>query len=1108
MTSTTSSTTSTIPSAGVSNVSIITDNGSVEKPLLDNRSYRLVKLNKNNLHVLLIHDPTTDKLAASLDVNVGAFADSKYKVSGLAHFCEHLLFMGTKKYPQENEYSNYLSKHSGHSNAYTAAEHTNYYFEVDSKFLHGALDRFGQFFIEPLFSKSCKDREIKAVDLENKKNLQNDIWRSYQLDKSLSNPKHPYNGFSTGNFQTLHVDPINQGLDVREVLLDYYSNHYSSNIMSLVILGKENLDELEQWAEQIFDAIPNKDLPRPNYHGELIFTPEQLNKVVKLKSVLDHHKLEISFKIPNDQDTNWDSKPGGYFSHLLGHEAEGSLFHYLKQVKGWCNELSAGQHKVCQGSSQFDIDIDLTIEGLNNWEEIVVNTFQYIDMVTKQHRPQKWICDEISKMSEINFKFQQKRGAATTVSKMSNKLIKFYDEGVIPSNFILSSGIIREYNEQKISEYGSWLNRGDNFRISLASQEFEGLKNKEEWYGTEYSFEEFPNTLTNKLSHLEQNSHFHLPLPNDFIPTDFTLFNKVKKTPETSLKHPYLVKDNTKFQLWYKLDDQFEVPKGTVECVLHLPNSNVSCKSSIFSSIWAELIEEELNEIAYYASIVGLSFGIHPWRDGFLIRVSGYNDKLKVLLQKVIAKLIDFEPKSERFEIVKYKLQQDFKNFGYGVPYNQIGTHFLTFVNDKTYTDQERLSILRNKDEITYDQFVNFIGEDEVWKSGIFGEILVHGNFQVSDCEEVYSIFEKTFENVNEVAPSLDELNSVVRLENSVIEKGSRYRYELPLEDAKNINSCIEYYIQIGEITPENDKLRVLTDLFCTIINEPCFAQLRTKEQLGYVVFLGFRLIRTSFGFRILIQSERTTDYLEYRIEEFLSKFGQFIQSKLTNEVFDNFKQALRDKKLTKLKNLNEEVSRFWNGIIDGYYDFQIKEKQVKILDDITLAEFQEFFSKYILEESATGRIIVHLKSQSAPSPSDEKLIHSSIINYLFRNDLHLGSDTLEELLDGGDGEGKKFNLDELSLKVTQALIDFVPSEQEDGVEGNTIPDKKSFAAELKDTIEEGLKSPVPSKYPTGQKISIADFKNNSKKGGIPVPVVPLKSYYLPADPEDTESHL
>ena len=43
---------------------------------------------------------------------------------GIAHFLEHMLFMGTEKYPDENEYSKFLAAHGGSSNAYTAAEDT------------------------------------------------------------------------------------------------------------------------------------------------------------------------------------------------------------------------------------------------------------------------------------------------------------------------------------------------------------------------------------------------------------------------------------------------------------------------------------------------------------------------------------------------------------------------------------------------------------------------------------------------------------------------------------------------------------------------------------------------------------------------------------------------------------------------------------------------------------------------------------------------------------------------------------------------------------------------------------------------------------------------
>lgn len=67
----------------------------MEKPLLDNRSYRVIQLS-NQLEVLLIHDPDTDKAAAAMDVNVGSFSDPD-DLPGTAHAVEHLCFMGTKK---------------------------------------------------------------------------------------------------------------------------------------------------------------------------------------------------------------------------------------------------------------------------------------------------------------------------------------------------------------------------------------------------------------------------------------------------------------------------------------------------------------------------------------------------------------------------------------------------------------------------------------------------------------------------------------------------------------------------------------------------------------------------------------------------------------------------------------------------------------------------------------------------------------------------------------------------------------------------------------------------------------------------------------------------
>lgn len=140
----------------------------ISKPLLDDRAYRLIML-ENNLQVLLISDRSADQVGMALDVGVGHVSDPK-DMPGLAHFCEHLLFMGTTPFPEENAYKQFVKRHGGFTNASTAASTTTYQFSIQAPYLSGAMERFAAFFHSPLFSSSCVGREVLAVDSENSKN--------------------------------------------------------------------------------------------------------------------------------------------------------------------------------------------------------------------------------------------------------------------------------------------------------------------------------------------------------------------------------------------------------------------------------------------------------------------------------------------------------------------------------------------------------------------------------------------------------------------------------------------------------------------------------------------------------------------------------------------------------------------------------------------------------------------------------------------------------------------------------------------------------------------------------------------------------------------------
>ena len=124
-----------------------------------------------------------------MDVQSGFVQDT---LPGMAHFCEHMLFLGTEKYPEEGEYAQFLSSNGGVHNAYTEAENTNYYFSVNSGKLEEALDRFAQFYISPLFTETAVDREISAVNSEYEKDKGIPVWHLILLMSYVADPRSAY----------------------------------------------------------------------------------------------------------------------------------------------------------------------------------------------------------------------------------------------------------------------------------------------------------------------------------------------------------------------------------------------------------------------------------------------------------------------------------------------------------------------------------------------------------------------------------------------------------------------------------------------------------------------------------------------------------------------------------------------------------------------------------------------------------------------------------------------------------------------------------------------------------------------------------------------------
>ncbi|KAH7329236.1 Metalloenzyme, LuxS/M16 peptidase-like protein [Stachybotrys elegans] len=952
-------------------VVLLTDH--LEKPSLDNRDYRVVRL-ENELETLLVHDPETDKASAALDVNVGNFSDED-GMPGMAHAVEHLLFMGTKKYPVENEYSQYLSSNSGSSNAYTAATSTNYFFDVAAKPandedpsdtnpspLRGALDRFAQFFIEPLFLSSTLDRELRAVDSENKKNLQNDTWRLHQLEKSLSNPKHPYCHFSTGNLEVLKTKPEAEGINVRDKFMEFHDKHYSANRMKLVVLGREPLDVLQKWVVEFFSGVVNKNLPKNTWDDEVPFREGDLGMQCFAKPVMDSRELNLFFPFI-DEENLYESQPGRYISHLIGHEGPGSIMSYVK-AKGWANGLSAGSYPVCPGTASiFDVQVRLTEEGLKNYPEIVKIFFQYVSLL-KETPPQEWIFMEQKGMADVDFKFRQKTPASRFTSRISAVMQK-----PLPREWLLSGQSRLRKFDPKLIETALAQIRPDNFRMTVVSRKFPGnWDKKEKWYGTEYRYEKIPDDLMRACKEAaatpreKRFPELHLPHKNNFIPSKLEVEKKEVAEPALA---PRVLRNDTVIRTWWKKDDTFWVPRANVIVSLKSPIIFASSGNAVKARLFTELVRDALEEYSYDAELAGLQYTVTVDSRGLFLEISGYNDKLHVLLEQVAATVRDIEIKEERFLIVKERLTRGYDNWLLQSAYQQVGDYMSWLNAERDYIIEELATELPS---ITVED-VRLFQKQALAQLHI--EVYAHGNMYKSDALKVTDMVESILKPRALPRAQLPIIRSLV------LPSGSNLVYHKTLKDPENVNHCVETWYYVGD--KGDRQVRAKTLLFDQMVHEPAFDQLRTKEQLGYIVFTNMRTFSTTCGFRVLIQSERTPAYLDSRIEAFLEKVGTLLEN-MSEADFEGHKRSLIIKRLEKLRNLDQESSRHYTQISNEYYDFEQAQLDAAHIKPLTKADMQEFYNRYLSPASKTrARISVHLHARGT-SELDKK-VTSLLVN-------------------------------------------------------------------------------------------------------------------------------
>ncbi|CAO1403706.1 unnamed protein product [Diamesa serratosioi] len=929
----------------------------------DKKEYRLLKL-PNGLTVLLIKnedivrqgesDETKQNIAAlALDINVGAFEDPK-EIKGLSHFLEHMVFMGSEKYPIENDFNQYITEHAGSSNAMTSQKNTTFFFTIVEESFEGAMDRLAQFFISPLMLENSVDREIQAVESEFQNRINNDYVRTNQIMISMAHESHRASSFTPGNFTTLRDNIKSEDLFI--ALHKHRAKYYVSNRMNLCMQSNIELDIQQSLVEKYFSDIKSGEGVAVVDDNEYlnVFKPEFHQKMFIMKPKQEGNDLELKWITPSLYKY-YKCDPGSYLSTIFGYEGPGSLASYLKK-KSLAIQTVAGPSSGLGDNemfSLFEIIVTLTDHGLQNIDEVIEAIFSFILLCQNTSMSEhKRIYTGIQQIKNINYKYRTENSEITNVKNLVQKM-KLY-----PAADLMRAGnIFIEFDEDVILKFIQMLTI-DNMNILLSTKTYDHYDQKEKWFGTEYTTIDFPNKYIESWNEKKYNNEFSLPPTNEFICTDFDIYDK--ETPTVSSEHPEKVFHNDICDVWYKLDGKFNRPLGIVKISLISPKHKFSNFNATLTELYMMFLDRYTYEYFYPAEEAGFQFDVSTDKNGLQLNFTGFNEKLEMLIDSVTKLMTNCNTLME--EVFFQDLKKAFKTKCYG---NLISSGSLSpdYMQDILRSDHVTdYELYKEIDKIKFEDL-------ERYSEKIFTQlkikILVQGNLTK---DQALSIGQVVLQNL-----SPGQVTDASKIESRCrkIEVGNKsIKIKSFLPNDKNSNTLCYY-----EIGKKNIRLDCLLELLQKVISDPLYDNLRTKEQLGYSV--GSAKINTygilGMVFVLLSQENKhSADVVKVRIEKFVTEDLKKLLEEMSSEQFNTIKDSTVKINYIDDVQLGTEVNRNWNQIITEEHMFNYRSMKAKTLTTITKDELLEFYNSGIFTRKLSIQIIGNATDQLQTSDTEE----------------------------------------------------------------------------------------------------------------------------------------
>jgi insulysin len=885
----------------------------------DASAYRRFVL-PNGMKVLLLSDPKLNVASAAVAVGVGSLSDPPER-QGLAHYLEHMLFLGTEKYPSVDEFDEYLQRNGGSNNAYTARDRTNFHLEIPPEAFEGALDRFAQFFIAPKFTPEFNEREVNAVNSEFQKNLENDEWREFALRNSAYRPGHPARQFGSGNAETLKGT-------TRDELLAFHRRYYSANRMTLALTGPASLDRLEAWARSYFAPVPDHQRAELRYPSDYL-PPKAALRVLRMEPVKDLRRMTLSFPLP-DLRAQAGNKPAELIGFVLGNEGAGSLLAALK-AEGLATGLSAGAEAETPDYGSFDLSISLTPQGLTQYERVLSMVFASIDQLRRNGVP-SYVFNERQTMAALDERFRDKGEGAGLAAALANQLMDYPIEIAERVPYLW----LRE-DAAAVNKVLALL-RPENLLVTLVAK---GLPTDkvEPYFGARYSYVEDTGPAWSALAQAPAVAAIRPPSPNPYVPA---------QTRVLPIEPTRLI-DEPALSLYYAQDTEFQRPMLAHVLRLRLPRAMASLRNATLLRFYGACIKEALNETTYAAAEAGLRFGLDASLEGVQLSVDGYDASAGRLLDEVLAGLRDCPLSAERYAALKDRLLRELSAFDRVDAYQTLQESRRRVVREFHYRPDEMLPVAR---ELTLAQVQAFART--LYARGKI-EALSYGNLGAADAVAAARKVAAT------LRPAPIPASQLLRRRLLAMQPGQTVRIS---ETLQVNNSAFRRELLLGTDTPE---MRAATLALAAFVGPLVYTELRTKQQLGYIVFGGAGdESYTQFAYFIVQSGDYGADELESRADPVIRALPAQLEA-LPDAEWQTIVAGVRAKLLEKDKSISERAGRLFELAYERKADWTRQAATLAALGSLTKQRTAAILASALAPKSARTRTFLGFSRDHKP---------------------------------------------------------------------------------------------------------------------------------------------